>query len=166
MTGGDKQWMTLDDLRLHDPFLLTRYALKNRLTDKHGWEWSKYYLQSDQTLDNMVHAYKASTFMKNIKFGVEVPRSTRHALKIDETDGTNLWKEAMNTEIKQLHQYVTFKVLRKGEKSPEGYKHIPYHCIYDVKYDGRRKCRLVAGGNMTDPASDEVFSGVVNMETV
>ena len=72
----------------------------------------------------------------------------------------------MNTEIKQLHQYETFQVLRKGEKVPERYKQIPYHCIYDVKYDGRRKCRLVAGGHMTDPASDEVFSGVVNMETV
>ena len=62
--GGDKQWMTLDDLRLHDPFLLTRYALKNRLTDQHGWEWSKYYLQSDQTLVSMVHAYKASNIRK------------------------------------------------------------------------------------------------------
>lgn len=43
---------------------------------------------------------------------------------------------------------------------------IPYHCIYDVKFDGRRKCRLVAGGHMTDPTSDEVFSGVVAIETV
>src|SRR5207253_9041451 len=43
---------------------------------------------------------------------------------------------------------------------------IPYHCIYDVKFDGRRKCRLVAGGHMTDPASEDVFSGVVNLETV
>ena len=42
--GGDKQRMTLDDLRLHDPFLLIRYALKNKLTDKLGLEWSKYYL--------------------------------------------------------------------------------------------------------------------------
>ena len=113
--GGDKQWMTLDDLRLHDPFLLIRYALKHKLTEKHGWEWSKYYLEADQTLNNMVHAYKASRFQQNIKFGVEVPRSTTHALKIDERDdGTNLWKQAMNTEIKQLHQYETFKVLRKG----------------------------------------------------
>lgn len=46
------------------------------------------------------------------------------------------------------------------------YKIIPYHCIYDAKFDGRRKCRLVAGRQMTGPASDEVFSGVVNMETI
>lgn len=102
---GDKQWMSLDDLRLHDPYLLVRYALKNKLTGKPGWEWSKYYLESDQTLKNMVHAYKASRFLKNIKFGVEVPRSTKHALDIDKADGTNLWKEAMNIEIKQLHSY-------------------------------------------------------------
>ncbi|HEY9297802.1 MAG TPA: reverse transcriptase domain-containing protein, partial [Phormidium sp.] len=55
---------------------------------------------------------------------------------------------------------------KKGERIPEGYKVIPYHCIYDVKFDGRRKCRLVAGGHMTDPASEDVFSGVVSMETV
>lgn len=72
----------------------------------------------------------------------------------------------MNTEFNQLHQYETFKVIKKDEKVPHGYKPIPYYCIYDVKYDGRRKCRFVAGGHMTDPASDEVFSGVVNMETV
>ena len=60
----------------------------------------------------------------------------------------------------------TFKVLEKGEQIPEGYKFIPYHCIYDVKFDGRRKCRLVAGGHMTDPSTEEIFSGVVSMETV
>ena len=43
---------------------------------------------------------------------------------------------------------------------------IPYQCIYDVKFDGRRKCRLVAKGHMTDPASEDHFSGVVAMETV
>ena len=71
---------------------------------------------------NMVYAYKASRFLKNIKFGVEVPQSTRHALQIDQTDGTNLWKEAMDTEINQLHEYETFKVLGADESVPKGYK--------------------------------------------
>ena len=164
--GGDKQWLTLEDMRSHDPYLLTRYALKNKLTNTPGWEWSKYYLHTDQTLNNMINSFKVSRFLKNIKFGVEVPKSTRHALEMDKADGTDLWKQAMQTEINQLHHYQTFRVIKKGEKVPDGYKPIPYHCIYDVKYDGRRKCRLVAGGHMTDPASEEVFSGVVAMETV
>ena len=72
----------------------------------------------------------------------------------------------MTTGINQLHEYNTFKVLNDSEMIPEGYKFIPYHYIYDVKFDGRRKGRLVAGGHMTDPTSEEVFSGVVGMESV
>lgn len=115
--GGDKQWLTLDDMRLHDPFLLIRSALKNKLTDKPGWEWSKYYLQRDKTLNNVVHAYKASRYLKHITLGVEVPRTTKHALQIVKTEGTSLWKKAMNTEINQLHEYQTFRVLKKGKSS-------------------------------------------------
>ena len=164
--GGDKQWVTLDDMRLHDPFIVIKYALKNKLTNKPGWEWAKHYMNSDKMLNNMVYAYKASRHLRNIKFGVEVPQSTRHALQIDQEDGINLWKQAMDTEINQLNEYETFRVLEDNESIPPGYKFIPYHCIYDVKFDGRRKCRLVAGGHMTDPSSDEVFSGVVSMESV
>ena len=47
-----------------------------------------------------------------------------------------------------------------------GCKLIPYHCIYEVKFDGKKFMRLVAGGHVTDPASDEVFPGVVEMKTV
>ena len=60
-------------------------------------------------------------------------------------------KKAMETEISQLLEYETFRVLEDDQPMPEGYKFIPYHCIYDVKFDGRRKCRLVAGGHMAEP---------------
>ena len=38
--------------------------------------------------------------------------------------------------------------------------------MYDVKFDLRHKCRLVAGGHRTDPPKDDVYSGVVGMEVV
>jgi hypothetical protein len=124
------------------------------------------YLDSDGEFPQMIKAYKVSSMLKNFKFGVQVPQSTRHALQIDKEDGKGLWKKAMQTEIDQLMAYNTFKVLKDDEPLPDGCKLIPYHCIYDVKFDGRRKCRLVAGGHMTDPTSEEVYSGVVSMETV
>ena len=95
-------------MRSHDPYLLIRYALKNKMTETPGWEWSKYYIHTDQTLNNMVNSFKVSRFLKNIKFGVEVPKSTRHAMQIYQADGTDLWKQAMQTEINQLHHYQTF----------------------------------------------------------
>ena len=88
--GGDKQWVDMETLRLHDPYLVVKYAIQHKLTAKPGFEWTKHYLEADKVLTNMVFSYKASRFLKNIKFGVEVLQSTSHALKLNEADGTSL----------------------------------------------------------------------------
>ena len=36
--GGDMQWVSIDTLRLHDPYSIVKYALQNKLTNKPGWE--------------------------------------------------------------------------------------------------------------------------------
>jgi hypothetical protein len=38
--------------------------------------------------------------------------------------------------------------------------------VFDVKFDLRRKARLVAGGNFTDPPKEDVYSGVVSMDMI
>ena len=88
--GGDKQWVPKDVLRVHDPFLLTRYASRHELTCASGWEWTWAYLNTDEELPQMIMANKASKFLKNIEFGVEVPQSTRQAFEIDKQEGNSL----------------------------------------------------------------------------
>jgi hypothetical protein len=41
----------------------------------------------------------------------------------------------MRTELKQLTDEQKFIVLDSGENIPSGYQKIPYHIIFDVKYD-------------------------------
>jgi hypothetical protein len=54
--------------------------------------------------------------------------------------------------------------------SGRGYSHslsensLPYG--FDVKYDLRRKARLVAGGNWTVNDKEDIYSGVVRMDTL
>ena len=55
----------------------------------------------------------------------------------------------MALELNQLNDYETFQVVPDGEMVPRGYKRIPYHIVFDVKFDGRLKSRLVAGGHRT-----------------
>ena len=43
---------------------------------------------------------------------------------------------------------------------------IPSHFVLDCKFDGRRKARLVAGGNWTNPDDSDIYSGVVSIEAV
>ena len=38
--------------------------------------------------------------------------------------------------------------------------------IYDIKLDGRRKGCLVAGGNLTDPNTESVYSGVLSLRGI
>jgi hypothetical protein len=38
--------------------------------------------------------------------------------------------------------------------------------VFDVKYDLRHKTRLVAGGNWTVNDKEDIYSGVVHMDTV
>ena len=38
--------------------------------------------------------------------------------------------------------------------------------IYDVKFDGRRKARFVAGGHLTDDPGEDAYAGVIAPEAV
>lgn len=57
--------------------------------------------------------------------------------------------------------------MESTENFQEGYSYIPYHMIFDTKFDGRRKTRLMARGYMvSDGPKEEVYSGVISMETI
>jgi hypothetical protein len=60
----------------------------------------------------------------------------------------------------------TFRVLAPGEHAPADYQRIPLHRAFDVKYDGRYKNRIVAGGNHTNLIETYMYSGVVSIDTV
>ena len=49
---------------------------------------------------------------------------------------------------------------------PSGYKRIRCHMVYDVKHYGRHKSRLVAGGHLTDPSSESVYSGIDSLRGI
>ena len=77
----------MDDLGLHDSFLDTRFALENSLTNEPGWTWTKDYVCK---LPIIHQAYKVSRCMKTIKFGIEVPQSTKKAFEMDQVESNNL----------------------------------------------------------------------------
>ena len=38
--------------------------------------------------------------------------------------------------------------------------------MFDVKHDGHHKARYVAGGHLTDPPLDSIYSGVVSLRSL
>ncbi|MGH7955331.1 MAG: reverse transcriptase domain-containing protein, partial [Gloeomargaritales cyanobacterium] len=70
--------------------------------------------------------------------------------------------------MKMIEKYQTFRDYghSKSVEAPSGYKRIRTHLVFDVKFDLRRKARLVAGGHLTDPPKDSVYSGVASTRSI
>jgi hypothetical protein len=67
--------------------------------------------------------------------------------------------------LKQINEYKTFWEVTKDDDLKQ-YQKIPYNIVYDVKFDLRKKARLVANGNHASPTKDDIYSGVVAMDTI
>ena len=101
----------------------------------------------------------------NLKFGLLVPKNVREAHEIDRKNGNTLWNDAIKKELKNV--IVAFHLLGDDESIPVGSKRIPYHIVFDIKYDLTRKARLVAGGHRNrDVPAHITYSSVVSRESV
>jgi hypothetical protein len=143
-------------------------TLNGRTYSMSNFNWVIPFLKDAPRLVKMVNAFKAKIDRAGLKFkfGVQVPQSPRHAMELDAMNGNTAWKESMGTELGQRNKYETFRILEDDEFLPVTYKKIPYHMVFDVKFDLRRKARLVAGGNWTDPSKEDIYSGVVSLDTI
>ena len=157
----------MDAVKLEDPFPIIIYAKKNGLEKAPSFSWINEIVKDNDRLVRIARAYKTKVEQgPKYKFGVKVGRSTKHGSQIDEENGNNLWKEATAIELKQVNEYQTFRE-PTAEDDLSQYQMIRYHMIFDVKFDMRkRKAQLVAGGNLTVTPKEDIYSGVIRMDSI
>ena len=95
------------------------------------------------------------------KYGVTVPRNVSHAFELDEDDGGTCWADAIKKEVDSLLQLNCFDFYPPDYKPSSDYQFTKLTMIFEVKQDGRRKARLVAGGHLIDPKGISSRSTVV-----
>jgi hypothetical protein len=110
-----------------------------------------------------LRSYRRDSFWR---LGVLVPRTHAQAIELEKKNNNTKWQDAEASEMGQLLEYQTFIDKRKGGNVPTGYKRILCHMVYDVKYDRQHKARLVAGGRLTDPNTESVYSGAVSLRGI
>ena len=82
----------------------------------------------------------------------------------DIDNGNTYWMDSIEKEMKNVMCAFEFN---DGNKIPIGHKKIEAYMIFDVKMMTlTRKARLVAGGHLTDPPKESVYSSVVSRESV
>ena len=114
----------------------------------------------------LIKKLKSSSILRsNLKFGLKVPKTVDEALRIDKENGNDLWDRAIKKELKNV--LIAFQLLEENDPIPVGSKKIPYHIIFDIKFDLTRKARLVAGGHRNiDVPPHSTYSSVVSRESV
>jgi hypothetical protein len=154
-------------LSLINPKPIILFARNSNLLDKMPFCHLTQYCRSNTAVD-IARILKVSTCPTGIKykFGIQVPKGIKNAIDLDKKTGNQLWQEVIKADLKQLTDYQTFIVLDSGEDIPTGHQKIPYHMVFDVKYDLRHKARQVTGGNCTVNDKEDIHSGVVRMDTV
>ena len=160
-TTGEESWESLSWIADQDPITIAEYAKANLLLGKSGWKrFRKYVNQGNKFIRMVKQANATKTNSMKVKFGVEVPRHYKDALRLDEANGNKLWQEAIKTELDQIFEYRTFKDHGKNKPAPKEHKRINVHFVFDIKFDLRRKARLVAGGHLTAPIyNDAPYAG-------
>jgi hypothetical protein len=162
-----KSWVNYFALSLSNPKPIISFSRNNNLFDKMPFCHLTQNCRSNTAVD-IAKILKVSTSPAGIKykFGIQVPKVIKNAIYIDKKNGNQLWQEAIKTEIKKITDYQTFIVLDSGKDIPTGYQKIPYHMVFDIKYDLRHKARLVSGVNWTVNDKEDIYSGFVQMDTV
>jgi hypothetical protein len=87
-----------------------------------------------------------------VKYGVIIPCSVKHAKELDTKNGNTLWADAITKEIDSLLRLGCFDFHAPDFKSSSEYQFAKLTMIFEVKQDGQCKTRLVlAGGHMVKP---------------
>lgn len=160
---GSTSWVPLKDLKESNPVETAEYVKAHNLQDKPAFSWWVPFTLKKR--DRIIKAIKQTKYQRtDQKFGIEIPKTVKRALEIDQETGTTFWRDALMKEMKNIHPVMRF--LELGEQAPVGYQRIPCHIIFDVKMDFTRKARFVAGGHKTEPPQSITYASVVSRDSV
>ena len=158
---GSQDVVRLKDIKESYPIQVALYA-KSVGIDKEPalvW-WVNHVVKKQHRIISKIHT---RNIRKTEKFGITVPRTVKEALELDRITNTDFWSKAIQKEMNNVQ--VAFKMLEKGARPYPGYQHITCHIIFDVKSDGTRKARYVAGGHLA--VTDAItYSSVVSKDSI
>ena len=162
---GTYTWEPRDSIEADDNVTVALYAQKAGLLETPGWKKYAEICKREKKLLRLINQTKLKAYRTTpvYKYGFEVPRDHTHAMELDKKNGNKKWQEAEAMELSQLDEYDTFINIGEKASTPEGYRKITGHFVYDIKHDGRHKARYVAGGHLTPVPVESVYSSVVSL---
>jgi len=162
---GTPTYVPLHEIKNAYPVETADYVIANGLIEEPAFRWwVPYVRRKREAIIGKLKKGKTKYWSRTYKYGIELPKTVQQALEIDSHTGTTFWHDAIDKEMKNVLPAFKFT---DDDQIPVGFKHITCHMIFDVKMVGLvRKARFVAGGHLTDPPVESVYSSVVTRESV
>ena len=161
-SDNSTSWVKLSRMKESNPIELAEYAEQAGISKEPAFLWWVNHVLRKRT--TIIRKMKSRLTKRKIKFGVEIPSMYKEALILDKKNGNDLWQRAIEKEMRNVG--VAFKFQDSETRPPPGYKRLPCHMIFDVKFTLERKCRYVAGGHMVDTPAHLTHSSVVARDSV
>ena len=160
---GTSSWIPLSVIKESNPIETAEYAISRDIQSEPAYAWWVPHVIKKR--NRIIKQIQHRVAKKGLKFGVEIPNTVQEAYELDRKNGNDLWDRAIKKELKNV--LVAFQLLEEGDTPAVGSKLIPYHIIFDVKFNLTRKARLVAGGHRNKaPKPHETYSSVASRDSV
>jgi hypothetical protein len=104
----------LKDLKESRPVLVAEYAVANKLVSEPAFNW--WVKTVLRRRDCIIKAVKTRYQRCEQKFGLELPKTVKQALEIDEETGTTYWRDAIRKEMRTV--FPAFEFLDEGAVNP------------------------------------------------
>ena len=169
-TGFDQPtWEPIKVIWEDDPAAVREYARKRNLLDNPNWRFVRTDPDNKQAFYTVrCCASKRKKQAPKYKFGQKVPKTIQECYALDKENNSTEWAQAIEKEVKLLRDdFKCFNIMKPGLAPSHSYQYIKLLWTFDVKFDGRKRARCVAGGHMTEPLhQEETYSSVVSLDTV
>lgn len=108
-TTGEETWEPLSVIGEQNPVTVAMYAVDQELLNNLGWrQYQKYVNRDKKFIRTMKKIYAVKENETKIKFGIEVPKNYKDALRLHKQHGITWWKITIKTELDQINSYGTF----------------------------------------------------------
>jgi hypothetical protein len=81
---------------------------------------------------HIISKVKSKYWIRSHQFGIEIPKTVKHAIELDQKNSNTLWWDAIRKEMSNV--WIAFEKFN-GEKKdlPVGFQQIQCHMIFNVK---------------------------------
>ena len=160
--NGTEEWIPLKLMKEYNPLEVAEYACARGIDNEAAFAWWVPFTLRKR--DRIIAAVNTRVTKTSHKYGVEVPRSLKHAFDIDERNGNTFWRDAVNKEMGNLK--VAFNIQHENPKPPPGFEKASGHLVFDVCMTLERKACWVKDGHLTPEPDWCTYAGVVSRESI